>query len=177
MTLAHKIQLDPTVKQERQLRKAAGCTLSTGEVIDAPKPLKASRAGLRRRSRQHSRKQKGSRNRTKSAQRLAKLHMKISNVRKDFLHKTTSKLVARAKLLVIEDLSLAGMSNVDEAGTKPVHTCVHKLGSMKYLPILLAMILLPGCSLSPSRSSSRIDEYYKADTTPEHDGEDWIGGR
>jgi len=84
-------------------------TLSTGEVIDAPKPLRANLEALRRRSRQHARRQNGSRNRVKSATRLARLHARISNVRKDFLHKFTTSLVARTKLLVIEDLSLAGM--------------------------------------------------------------------
>lgn len=87
-------------------------TLSTGEVIDSPKPLKANLEALRRRSRQHARKQKGSRNRAKSAIRLARLHARISNVRKDSLHKVTSALVARTKLLVIEDLSLVGMSKL-----------------------------------------------------------------
>lgn len=84
-------------------------TLSTGEVISAPKPLKRRLKKLRRLSRQHSRKQKGSRNRAKSAMKLARQHAKIANIRKDFLHKTTSELAARAKLLVIEDLSVVGM--------------------------------------------------------------------
>jgi putative transposase len=87
-------------------------TLYTGEVIDAPKPLKKSLERLQRKSRQHSRKQKGSRNRAKSAMRLARLHMRVANQRKDFLHKTTSALVARAKLLVIEDLSVRGMQKL-----------------------------------------------------------------
>lgn len=84
-------------------------TLSSGEVIDAPLPLYANLDRLRRRSRQHSRKVKGSKNRNKSRVKLARLHARITNIRKDFLHKTTSELVARTKLLVIEDLSLQGM--------------------------------------------------------------------
>lgn len=84
-------------------------TLSTGEVIDAPKPMKSGLKKLQRLSRQHSRKQKGSKNREKSAARLAQHHARVANIRKDFIHKTTSDLVARAKLLVIEDLSTSGM--------------------------------------------------------------------
>jgi len=87
-------------------------TLSTGEVIIAPKPLRKELDSLRRRSKQHSRKQKGSNNKRKSAMKLAVLHARVTNVRKDFLHKTTSALVARTKLLVIEDLSIAGMSKL-----------------------------------------------------------------
>lgn len=87
-------------------------TLSNGEVLEAPKPLKKNLKTLARRNRQHSRKQKKSKNKEKSRMRLARLHAKISNIRKDFLHKTTSSLVARTKLLIIEDLSVAGMSKL-----------------------------------------------------------------
>ena len=84
-------------------------TLSTGEKIDAPEPLKKGLVLLQRRSRQHSRKIKGSVNRRKSGSRLARTHKRISDRRQDFIHKETSKLIARTKLLVIEDLSLVGM--------------------------------------------------------------------
>lgn len=84
-------------------------TLSSGEVIDSPLPFYANLDRLRRLSRQHSRKVKGSKNRTKTRVKIARLHARITNIRKDFLHKTTSGLVARTKLLVIEDLSLKGM--------------------------------------------------------------------
>lgn len=87
-------------------------TLSTGEKVTAPEPLKQSLALLRRRSRQHSRKVRGSNNRRKSGLRLAKTHKRISDQRQDFIHKETSKLVARTKLLVIEDLSLTGMKKL-----------------------------------------------------------------
>jgi len=87
-------------------------TLSTGEVIDAPKPLKKGLKKLKRLSRQHAKKQKGSRNREKSRIKLARHHARVSNIRNDFLHKTTSELVARAKLLVIEDLSVVGMTKL-----------------------------------------------------------------
>jgi putative transposase len=84
-------------------------TLSTGEVIEAPLPLKGRLKVLRRLSRRHSRKAKGGQNRKKSAQRLAKLHYRVSTIRQDFLHKVTTMLVSRAKTIVIEDLTLAGM--------------------------------------------------------------------
>lgn len=87
-------------------------TLSTGEVLTAPQPLKRGLALLARRSRQHSRKMKGGRNREKSRLRLARLHARISDTRQDWLHKTTTSLVARAKLLVVEDLSLSGMTKL-----------------------------------------------------------------
>jgi putative transposase len=82
---------------------------STGEVLTAPQPLKKGIELLARRSRQHSRKMKGGRNREKSRLRLARLHARISDRRQDWLHKATTSLAARAKLLVVEDLCLSGM--------------------------------------------------------------------
>jgi putative transposase len=83
--------------------------LSTGERFPGPKPLRKRLRKLKRLSRQHSRKVKGSRNRKKSAMRLARLHRRIKNIRKDFLHKVTSHIVSKAKTVVIEDLNVKGM--------------------------------------------------------------------
>lgn len=84
-------------------------TTSDGSEFKAPKPLKTNLKRLKRLSRQHSRKMKGSNNRKKSAGRLAKLHQRITNIRQDFIHKFTSKLLCENQTVVIEDLSLAGM--------------------------------------------------------------------
>ena len=89
-------------------------TLSTGEKIDSPKPLKKRLQRLRRRSRWHSRKQKGSANRDKSARKLAKLHARIAQARQDFLHKTTTELTQRFGLIGIEDLNVRGMMANDK---------------------------------------------------------------
>lgn len=83
--------------------------LSTGERFSGPKPLRKRLRKLKRLSRQHSRKVKGSRNRKKSAMRLARLHRRIKNSRKDFLHKVTSHIVSKAKIVVVEDLNVKGM--------------------------------------------------------------------
>lgn len=84
-------------------------TLSTGEKFSGPKPLRRLLRLLRRRSRQHSRKRKGSQNRRKSALRLARLHRRISNIRKDWTHKLTTMLVRRFSVIVIEDLNVREM--------------------------------------------------------------------
>ena len=84
-------------------------TLSTGEKIDSPKPLKTHLQRLKRRSRQYSRKQKGSANRRKSARRLAKLHARITHIRQDWTHKTTIELTWQFAVIGIEDLNMRGM--------------------------------------------------------------------
>jgi putative transposase len=82
---------------------------SDGLALSAPKPLKAKLKRLRRLSKQHSRKVKGSNNRKKSAGRLARLHQHITNIRKDFIHKFTSTILRENQTVVIEDLSVSGM--------------------------------------------------------------------
>lgn len=84
-------------------------TLSTGEKIDSPKPLKKDLQRLRRRSRQHSRKQQGSNNRRTSARKLAKLHARIAHIRQDWTHQTTTDLTRRFAVIGIEDLNVRGM--------------------------------------------------------------------
>ena len=84
-------------------------TLSDGTRIDGPKALAANLKKLRRLSKAHSRKQRGSANKKKSAAKLARLHRRIANIRKDALHKLTSDLVKNHDRIVIEDLNVKGM--------------------------------------------------------------------
>lgn len=91
-------------------------TVSNGTVIENPKALRSNLKKLRRASRQHSRKQKGSKNRVKATRKLARLHAHIANIRKDALHKATSQIVMKTKspdvrpaVIVLEDLNVSGM--------------------------------------------------------------------
>lgn len=84
-------------------------TLSDGTKIDNPKHLYNSSQKLSVLQRRLSRKQKGSNNRNKSRKVVAKQHLKISNQRKDFLHKTTSKLIRENQAIAIETLNIKGM--------------------------------------------------------------------
>ncbi|MCL0101380.1 transposase [Peptococcaceae bacterium] len=83
--------------------------LSTEEKIEAPKSLEKNLKRLRRLSQQHSKKQKGSNNRRKSAIKLARLHRRIRNQRKDFLHKLSTRLAKTKPVIVIEDLAVKNM--------------------------------------------------------------------
>lgn len=83
--------------------------MSDGLKIEAPKPLAKYLKRLKRLSKKHSRKQKGSNNRKKSALALARLHRKIRNIRQDFIHKLTTKLARTKSEIVIEDLNVRGM--------------------------------------------------------------------
>jgi len=88
---------------------------STPEVFDKgycknPKAYRSLEAKLQQLQRKHSKKKKGSKNRKKSSEKLAKIHYKISNVRKDVIHKMTSALAkAKPKAVIIEDLAVKNM--------------------------------------------------------------------
>ncbi len=78
-------------------------------TVAGPKALRSSLRKLRRVSRAHSRKARGSANRRKHVVRLARVHVRVANVRADALHKVTSDLAQRYETVVAEDLNVAGM--------------------------------------------------------------------
>jgi putative transposase len=84
-------------------------TLSTGEKITNPRHERADRARLALAQRRLSRKAKGSANRAKARVRVARVHTRIADRRRDFLHKVTTRLVRENQTVVIEDLNVAGM--------------------------------------------------------------------
>ena len=88
---------------------SALATLSTGEKVLGPKPHKALLSRLKRFSRRLSKKQDKSANRAKAKVRLARLHARIANIRKDALHKLTADLTRRFHTIAIEDLNVSGM--------------------------------------------------------------------
>jgi len=84
-------------------------TLSNGEKVKSPQPLKKQLKRLRRLQRNLSRKQKGSNRRQVTRKKLAKLHAKISDTRNDFLHKLSTKIICENQTIVLEDLNVSGM--------------------------------------------------------------------
>ena len=82
---------------------------SDGEMFSNPKWLKKSEKRLRKLQKDLSRKQKGSNNRRKDRVKVAKLHEKISNQRKDYLHKISHYIISENQVIVIEDLKVSNM--------------------------------------------------------------------
>ena len=56
-----------------------------------------------------SRKQKGSRNRVRTRNKAARLHARIADTRKDFLHKLSTGIIRENQTVSVEDLNVAGM--------------------------------------------------------------------
>jgi len=88
---------------------SALATLSTGEHYAGTRPHTALLQRLKRLSRAVSRKQKGAANRRKAQAKLARLHARIANIRRDTLHKLTTDLTRRFHTIGIEDLHVRGM--------------------------------------------------------------------
>ncbi|MFC8430121.1 RNA-guided endonuclease InsQ/TnpB family protein [Streptomyces sp. NPDC057253] len=84
-------------------------TLSTGEKIANPRHERHDRARLARAQRELARKAKGSANREKARRRVAKVHARIADRRRDFLHKLTSRIVHENQVVVIEDLTVRNL--------------------------------------------------------------------
>lgn len=83
--------------------------LSDGTSFENPKALRSNLQKLKRLSRSMARKRKGSANRKKAREKLARLHYRIGCIRKDALHKLTTFLVKNFTVIGIEDLNIRGM--------------------------------------------------------------------
>jgi len=111
-----EIPIKPIVKEKTTVGIDLGisnfATISNRAKIDNPRYLKIKLNRLRRLSKQHSHKQKGSKNRDKQRIKLAKLHEQITNSRKDFQHKLSHQLThdKQVDTIVMETLSIKQMS-------------------------------------------------------------------
>ncbi len=84
-------------------------TLSTGEKVANPRHERRDRVRLARAQRVLARKQRGSANREKARRKVAKVHARITDRRRDHLHKLTTRLVRENQAVVIEDLQVRNM--------------------------------------------------------------------
>lgn len=89
------------------LKEFAIC--SNGDRYANPKHLRKSEKRLKKLQKDLSRKAKGSQNRSKARIKVAKLHERIANQRKDFLHKISSQIISENQAIVIEDLRVSNM--------------------------------------------------------------------
>ncbi len=85
-------------------------TLSTGEKIANPRHERKDRARLARAQRRLSRKATGSANREKARVKVARVHARITDRRRDFLHKLTTRLACENQAVVVEDLNVRNMT-------------------------------------------------------------------
>jgi putative transposase len=83
--------------------------LSTGATIANPRALEGSLRRLWRLNRELARRTPGSRHRNRTRRRLARVHGRAANLRRDALHKLTNGLTTEHGTVVVEQLNVAGM--------------------------------------------------------------------
>ncbi|EPO0676258.1 RNA-guided endonuclease InsQ/TnpB family protein, partial [Escherichia coli] len=91
-------------------------TLSDGTVFEPVNSLQKNQKTLARLQRQLSRKVKFSNNWQKQKCKIQRLHSRIANIRRDYLHKVTTTVSKNHAMIVIEDLKVSNMSK-SAAGT------------------------------------------------------------
>ena len=107
----------PDPQTQREIKKAIGVdvglksllALNNGDTIANPRWFRNSEQKLANAQRRKDRKVKGSNNRHKQNTKVAQLHRKIRNQRKDFHHKLSRKLVDSYDLIVYENLKITNM--------------------------------------------------------------------
>lgn len=83
--------------------------LSNGKQYENIKTLRKYEDKLAKLQRILSHTQKGSNNRSKVKTKLGRLHLKVANIRQDYLNKMSSEIANQYSLVAIEDLNIAGL--------------------------------------------------------------------
>jgi putative transposase len=83
-------------------------TLSTGEKVKMP-DLKPHHKKLKKLQKKHSKKKNGSKNKNKARLKVARQYEKITNIREDFHHKLSTRIINENQVIVLEDLNVSGM--------------------------------------------------------------------
>ena len=91
-------------------------TTDQGEHFDLPTTIKKGQAQIAKLQKQLKNKVKGSNNRRKLIQKIAKEHHRIACIRQDFLHKVSTQLSKNHAMIFVEDLNIRGMTK-SAAGT------------------------------------------------------------
>ena len=104
---------DPSPKASHTIGVDVGikhlAVTSDGKIFDNPRALAKAQRSLRVRQKSVSRKVKGSINRRKAVARVARVHRRVANIRKDAIHKMTTAITKLASVIVVEDLNVSGM--------------------------------------------------------------------
>jgi putative transposase len=93
--------------------------MSDGRKVSSPKFLRRAERKLRKAQQALSRKAKGSNNRKKAATRVARLHARVADTRRDHHHKLSTQIIRENQAVYVEDLAVNGLARTRLA--KSVH--------------------------------------------------------
>src|SRR5689334_2715663 len=118
-------------------------TDSDGNAVENPRHLRKAEKRLKHLQRRMSRTKKGSQNRRRARQRLAKAHLKVQRQREDFARKEANALVTSHDLIAFEDLKIANMvrnhhlaKSISDASWGRFLAWVHYYGALHAIPVL-----------------------------------------
>jgi len=83
--------------------------LSTGEAVGNPKFYAKDEKRLAKAQRRHSKKKKGSKNREKARRKVARVHARINDHRRDYQHKLSTRIVNENQVICVESLAVKNM--------------------------------------------------------------------
>ncbi len=104
--------------------------LSDGRKITSPQFLRRAEKRLRHVQRALSRKQKGSSNRDKARVKLAKVHARVADARREFHHQLSTALIRENQAVAVEDLAVHGLARTRMAKS------VHDAGGSAFVAML-----------------------------------------
>lgn len=107
--------------------------LSTGRKIENPRWYRKTEKRLKEAQHKLTSKKKRSKRRQKEKQRLARLHAKAANQRKDFHHKLANEIISENRLISVEDLDTKEMV---EGASTGLAKSIHDAGWGQFLSIL-----------------------------------------
>jgi putative transposase len=89
---------------------AVALATSDGRLIEGPRAFEAARHRLACLQRAVARKQRGSANRRKAVAKVARLHARVANIRRDWMHKQTTAIAESQCIVVVEALRVRSMA-------------------------------------------------------------------
>lgn len=93
-------------------------TLSNGQYFEPANAFKAHKGKLAKLQKKLKNKAKSSNNRKRLNAKIAKLHHKIANIRKDYLHKISSTISKNHAIVYVEDLQIKNMLKLPKDNTE-----------------------------------------------------------
>lgn len=84
--------------------------LSDGRKVSSPKFLRRAERKLKKAQRSLSRKEKGSSNRRKAVAKVARVHARVADARRDHHHKLSTQIIRENQAVYVEDLAVKGLA-------------------------------------------------------------------